>query len=270
MGELIVTDRFGASATVKTVRPGVVQKMPWSSASDCFARDLSMGFVIEPKILEYLGPHPRIVGYFGRASSGLGLLLQEASHGDLQGFLDSNPAITMLQRMKLCRQAAEALVFIHERGVLHSDLRPGNMLVHATSEDSLDLLLCDFGGSVCEALKLDGGSLPGVPFWHPAFKWETSRALDIFGLGSVIYTVLTGRWPYRDVPGRPSDGYEHEQYAVMAEEKMRREEFPYEPEVKGMDVIMKCWMRQYSSAQQVLDDLIESGFGGSDSRLMKL
>ena len=106
---------------------------------------------------------------------------------------------------------------------MHSDLRPGNLLVHDTSSSprgggadctrrgdeiddanggsrpalsGLDLLLCDFGGSYCGALDLDGGSLPCEPFYHPAFDGdedECSPALDMFSLGSVMYVVLTGR-----------------------------------------------------------------------------
>jgi hypothetical protein len=60
---VIFAERSGASGTVKAVTDGIVQKAPWEFGSEYFVRDVALGFVIEPKILEHLGPHPRIIGY---------------------------------------------------------------------------------------------------------------------------------------------------------------------------------------------------------------
>ena len=121
-----------------------------------------------------------------------------------QDYLDKNPTIGRDQRIKWCQQAVEAVAYIHSRGILHCDLRPGNLLVDETCEGSLELRLCDFGGSVCESLQLNGKALPSIPFYDPALGFDASAILDIFSLGSVIYTILTSRWPFRDLPGRPS------------------------------------------------------------------
>jgi len=107
---------------------------------------------------------------------------------------NQNDQIGVEQHTAWCQQAAEAVIYVHARGVLHSDLRPGNYLVDAApaGSDTLDLLLCDFGGSMCAELGLKGLALPSVPFYHPVFGVESSIALDIFGLGSVLYFILTG------------------------------------------------------------------------------
>ena len=95
-----------------------------------------------------------------------GLLLAEASHGNLQAYIDEkNASMDIPLRKKWCQQAAESIAFLHENGVIHSDLRPDNFLIHATTKTSLDLWLCDFGGSTCEELDLDGGHLPDDPFF---------------------------------------------------------------------------------------------------------
>lgn len=128
-----------------------------------------------------------------------GLLLCEASHGNLQEYINTkNASIDPSLRKQWCYQSIDAVAYVHSRGVIHSDLRPENFLVHENEiNGSLDLLLCDFGGAVCDELELDGNALPNDPFYDHTQGVEITPALDIFSFGSVIYTILTGHWPYR-------------------------------------------------------------------------
>jgi tRNA A-37 threonylcarbamoyl transferase component Bud32 len=124
-----------------------------------------------------------------------GLVFARASHGNLQNYLDtSNRTLCLAIREKWCRQVTEATEYIHSKGVIHSDLRPENCLVHKTNT-SLDILLCDFGGSMCAEKGIDGKGLPDIPFWD--FSWESTVGTDIFSLGSIFYTIRTGHWPYK-------------------------------------------------------------------------
>lgn len=76
-----------------------------------------------------------VIRYLGEAYPPLtGLLLAEANQGNLQDYIENNRIIELSLRKKWCRQAAEAIDYIHAHGVIHSDLRPGNFLVHATSQ----------------------------------------------------------------------------------------------------------------------------------------
>lgn len=103
-------------------------------------------------------------------------------------------------------QAAEAVVYLHEHGVIHADQRPENYLVNATVGScgdllpSLDLWLCDLGGSKGEELELHGEHLPDDPFFDHRMPRVSTPATDIFSLGSILYTILTGHWPYRESP----------------------------------------------------------------------
>lgn len=124
---------------------------------------IANNFIVEPKVLEALEPHPRIMkyvflalawrfivdtlfGYHGWQSEPTGgILLSKASHGNLQHYLEANHNISLFIRQKWCRQAAEAIAYIHSQGVIHSDLLPDNYLVHATTPTSLNLWLYDFG-----------------------------------------------------------------------------------------------------------------------------
>ena len=201
--------------------------------------------------------HSRFLGLQGD-----GILLAEASHGNLQAYLDSHPSTSLGQRLTWCRQVAEAIDYIHSRGVIHSDLRPANFLVHETALGARDLQLCDFGGSVCQELHLDGFSLPDGPFYSPVFDNESSTLLDIFGMGSVFYTILTGRWPYKTSPGKfakVDDRLDWEERTVYP--NFRAGKFPDVEHLPGGDVILKCWMRQYATARDALTALEEALLG---------
>jgi len=187
----------------------------------------------------YLRPH------------GNGILLNEASHGNLQAYIDSNSAeINNSLRWKWSIQAVEAVVYIHSRGVIHSDLRPENLLVHATTEQSLDLWLCDFGGSRCDELGSNEPHLPDDPFFDHRLPWVPTPAIDIFSLGSIIYTILTGHWPYRDGPP-PVTVEEKDSYESYVNGMVTASEFP-EVSMRGGKVIKGCWDHQYQTAEEVL------------------
>ncbi|KAF2243548.1 kinase-like protein [Trematosphaeria pertusa] len=145
----------GSTSYIFPVRPGVIVKQPaevWkeSPAYRRLTEKIANNFLVEQQILEALGAHPRIVKYY---SSLRGLLLSKASHSNLQRYLEANyDSIPLSIWQMWCRQVVESISYIHHHGVVHSDLRPDNFLVHATTSTSLDLWLCDFGGSTCEKL----------------------------------------------------------------------------------------------------------------------
>ena len=68
-----------------------------------------------------------------------GILLAETNHESLQTYIDcNNVTIHAYLHWKLSLQAAEAVVYLHEQGVIHSGLRPENYLVHATVNPYVD------------------------------------------------------------------------------------------------------------------------------------
>ncbi|KAH8799642.1 kinase-like domain-containing protein [Xylogone sp. PMI_703] len=246
-------ENIGSTSTVELIRPGVVLKQPIIFQTKGLADKVDLCFSVEPLILQKLGHHPRIVKYLGQ--QGRGLLLNQANHGNLQAYIDNNPSIDLRQRVIWCRQLTEAIAYIHSRGVVHSDLRPRNILVHETTPGSRDLLLCDFGGSTCDELGLDGGCLPDGPFYHPSFGFTSTPALDIFGLGSLFYTVLTGYWPYRSTSGPPETIDEKITYEKEVAEAFNEGKYPDVARIVGGSVIWACWTKQYSTAEEVLHAL---------------
>lgn len=156
-------------------------------------------------------------------------------------------------RRKFFRQAVESIAFIHSKGVIHSDLRPDNFLVHGTWPGSLDLWLCDFGGSACAELNLDGGQLPDSGFYDPNAPLEASEAIDIFGLGSVLYTIVTGHWPFRATTGHfDFYGNEREEYEAHVDSHFAKGIFPDVEGLFGGEIMLSCWTYKFSNAAEII------------------
>jgi WD40 repeat protein len=101
---------------------------------------------------------------------------------------------------------ARAVHHAHERGILHRDLKPSNILLEAgTLPDDLPTpYVSDFG----LAKRLDGdptlsstGAILGTPGYmspeQAAGKKDLSPAADVYGLGAILYELLTGRPPFQ-------------------------------------------------------------------------
>ncbi|KAB5515437.1 kinase-like domain-containing protein [Coniochaeta sp. 2T2.1] len=246
----------------RTAAKGVILKSPMKVSEENPNREgletaNKNAIDIERRILETLGSHPRIVPFVqppllymaGELSvvdkylgvSANGIHLSEAGLGDLQKYIDSHNTG--------CEQAAEAVVYIHKKGVIHSDLRPENLPVDQIQGSYMSLWLCDFGGSTCARLGLDGGHLPDTPFFDPRMKWESTPATDIFSLGSIFYT----NWPYRDSPPEWSSVQEKQAYEAQVDGWFKQGHFPPVSHVIGGNVIRGCWDHQYKTAEEVLN-----------------
>jgi hypothetical protein len=113
-------------------------------------------------------------------------------------------------------------------------------------------LLCDFGGSTCDELGLDRGCVPDGLFYHPTFRFNSSSALDTFGLGSLFYTILTRHWTYRSTSGLPKTIDKKIAYKKEAAEAFNEGRYPDVTRIVGYSVILACWTKQYSTAEEVL------------------
>ncbi|RDA85455.1 hypothetical protein CP532_1020 [Ophiocordyceps camponoti-leonardi (nom. inval.)] len=195
--------------------------------------------------------------YLGwRSEFPTGLLFMEASCGSLQRFIDErNDDILPGLRRKFFSQAIRAVAYTHSRGVIHSDLRPENFLVHGTWPLELDLWLCDFGGAGCKELGLPAKTLPDAGFFDPNLPWVPSPTMDIFGLGSVLYTILTGHWPFRGPGGRFSTPTEMEEYESMVDGHFARGVFPETAELWGGNIIHDCWSHKFLTMEEVMTEL---------------
>ncbi|HKP03949.1 MAG TPA: protein kinase [Chthoniobacterales bacterium] len=104
------------------------------------------------------------------------------------------------QSVQLLLKVANAVQYAHEKGVLHRDLKPGNILLDERGEP----LVSDFGLARCEAnssyltRSLASFGTPGyiAPEQADGPAAQLTPAADIYSLGAILFELLTGRLPF--------------------------------------------------------------------------
>ena len=201
---------------------------------------------IEAQLLENLASHPRII-----VSKGLtehGLLLERASNGSLRDHItsESESPINLDQRLLWCKQATEAVSYIHTKHVIHCDINLRNFLL----DENFDLLLADFQGMLKSPegkILLDGLSRECSKSFMPRCHGDyASVKTDIFALGSAIYYIMTGHELFPELDSLDDDD---EIYS-----RFEKGMFPTEHHA-CYEVTDKCWRQQYQSADDIMSDI---------------
>jgi eukaryotic-like serine/threonine-protein kinase len=144
--------------------------------------------------------HPNIVSIFDRGASEDGtyyIAMEYLSGGTLKDRIMSKGALPARTAAAVALQIAEALQVAHERGVIHRDIKPHNILI----TESGDVKVTDFGiaRAASSSTMTRTGSILGTAHYispEQAMGEPVGPASDLYSLGVVLYEMLTGELPY--------------------------------------------------------------------------
>ncbi len=144
--------------------------------------------------------HPNIVGIhgLGRTSGGAYFIVMDFVAGSNLAYLGSTRSITVEEAIRWTIDTCDALEHAHARGIIHCDLKPANLLLDECGR----IRVTDFGlaRSLTEDTPWTAEVEGTAPFMAPeqaARCWgPIATQTDVYGIGAVLFTLLTGRPPW--------------------------------------------------------------------------
>ena len=149
---------------------------------------------LEAQILARL-VHDKIVRLydFGESEGNYFLVMEEVNGSS---FASRWEDLCLHDRLRICGQVAEALDYAHLQGVVHRDVKPGNVLLTISDEAKLS----DFGLSLVTDDRNDqSGTIRGTPSYmspEQAQGKSLDHRTDLYSLGVMVYECATGELPF--------------------------------------------------------------------------
>lgn len=207
LGKYDVVERIasgGMAEVYKAFQPGVerfvaikVMHSHLAQADDFvqrFQREArGVGRLLHPHILRLIDFDVDVDLYY--------MVMEYIPGGTLRSYLNTQQLLPIEEALRITAQLADALSYAHQQGMVHRDIKPGNVMF--ADETHQHAVLTDFG----IARLLDDTearlTLPGAVFGTPSYmspealRGETVDARsDLYSLGVILYEMVTGQRPY--------------------------------------------------------------------------
>ncbi len=190
----LAKNRRGELRVIKTLREQILNHPAWITKQDKLRYDFR-----DEALRLALCRHPHIVqveNVFDEDN--LPCMAMEYIEGqDLGEQITATGALSEAEALKYIRQIGDALTLVHEKGLLHRDLKPNNIMIRASKPEAV---LIDFGiarqfipgGVQQHTQNLTPGYAPPEQYVPDA---ERGEYIDVYALAATLYSLLTGDLP---------------------------------------------------------------------------
>ena len=180
----------------------------------------------------------------------------------LADYIDEHGALAADVVLSSARDILPALGFAHERGVIHRDMKPQNILLDARTRS----FLTDFGIAVAEFAERGTmtGSMIGTPHYMSPEQITDSRQItvqnkghrsDIYSYGVVLYEMLTGRVPFCSDSGVEETYKVQHAHCVETPPPLRDINPAVSPALEG--IVLRCLAKSPDDRPQTCDELLK-------------
>jgi WD40 repeat protein/serine/threonine protein kinase len=189
----------------------------------------------------------------------------EGQHYFSMGFVDGQSLSTRVaqgplparEAAEILRTVANAVQYAHENGVVHRDLKPGNVLLDSHGQPRItDFGLAKLTESRSELTRT--GQILGTPAYMPpeqaaAQASAVGHLSDIYSLGAILYCLLTGRPPFQ--AATPIETLLQVQKQEPVAPRQLNPTIPLDLDTIVLKCLEKSPARRYSTAQDVVEEL---------------
>ncbi len=145
--------------------------------------------------------HENVVQVYEVGEQPLPYIAMEFIPGEtLQQRLDRTGPLDVPDLLKIGRQIAEGLAAAHAQGLIHRDIKPGNILIESSPNQHVKITDFGLARAADDASISQSGIIAGTPMYmapEQAQGDKIDHRADLFSLGSVLYTMASGRPPFR-------------------------------------------------------------------------
>ena len=202
--------------------------------------------------------HPRIVPIYevGERDGQCYFSMQFVEGGQLDEVVSRRP-MSIRQAAELIAKVARTVHYAHEHGILHRDIKPGNILLDANGEPHLT----DFGlarlveseSTITQTMEVLGTPSYMAPEQAVGNNAAVSSVTDVYGIGAVFYQLLTGHPPF-------AGGTTYQTIKLLLDTEPRQPRLWNRKIDRDLSTIcLKCLekdpKRRYSSALALAEDL---------------
>jgi serine/threonine-protein kinase len=208
----------------------------------------------EPRLLASLN-HPNVVSITTAEKQNdiFFIVMEYVSGATLEQIIETEGALELSRGLDYICQICNAVDHAHAQGVLHRDLRPGNVLVSRTGL----LKVADFGTARFLEIAAHGSTVIGSPAYMApeVFDGKAVFASDIYSLGCTMYQILTGSAPY--TPPAPNELDKLMSGELVSAPRLKNPNIP----TRVSEIIMRAMApnisERYKQANDVLTDLLD-------------
>ncbi|HET6424835.1 MAG TPA: SUMF1/EgtB/PvdO family nonheme iron enzyme [Planctomycetaceae bacterium] len=128
------------------------------------------------------------------------LVMEYIPGGTLQERLDQKGPLELTEILRVGQQIAAGLAAAHAQGLIHRDIKPANILIESGIEERVKITDFGLARATDDASLTQSGLIAGTPMYmspEQARGQSLDHRTDLFSLGSVLYTMASGRPPFR-------------------------------------------------------------------------
>lgn len=200
-GEQLGKGHFGVIWTCVEKKTGKAYACKTIDKDKMKSAEARLAVRLEVGLAAYLRGHPNVVEFKSvhEDVKSLHMVMELCQGGDLFSLLAAAQRFSEVEASWMIRKILAGVSYCHRKQVVHRDLKLENILLKVRSNGAVEPKLADFGLAAFLEAGQTAAGLVGSPFYvspEAIRAKECGRPADIWAVGVVLYTMLSGRLPF--------------------------------------------------------------------------